>query len=219
MTASSLGDSPEDLHEHFSLLEKNHYQFLLGHPEHLLCKPVLDILRGKCWQRKKVYVVVDEAHCVVQWGPDFRPTFQDIHKLRAVFPSARMLALTATATTTMQAEIQKCLGMKTAQVICTSIDRPNITLEVKCRLPSTGKTSVEERFHAIFHPLLQELKSSPETFPKTVVYTKLKWCGYGHELAVREETDGSPSRIQHLVAQFHKPCTSQVSYVVVFVAR
>ena len=49
-----------------------------------------------------------------------------------------------------------------------------------------------------------------EAFPKTVVYTKLKWCGYAHEMALRPDMDGNSSNIDAFIAQYHQPCTKQV---------
>ena len=187
------------------------YTYMLGHPEHILNKNNLDMFTKDSWQRKQVFIVVDEAHCVVKWGPDFRPAFNEIHKLKSVFPSGKILALTATATKKLTEELQKCLHMQEAKVIVITVDRPNIKLVVKQRLSSTGRKTVEQSFEAIFSPYIRDLKSKKETFAKTVIYSDLKWCGFGHELAVRKEVDGSDAEVSHLVKQYHKPCTTQVN--------
>ena len=185
--------------------------YLLGHPENLLRKEVTDVFSSDAWQQREVILVIDEAHCVVKWGPDFRKAYQGLHRFKAVFPGSRFLALTATATKALQKELASSLHIPDAKVVCTTIDRPNIKLIVQKRLPSTGHSTVEDSYNAIFSPLIHELKEKKELCPKTVVYTTLKWCGHGHEMAVRQEIDGSPSEVAELIAQFHKPCTTEAS--------
>ena len=68
--------------------------------------------------------------------------------------------------------------------------------------------TVEESFDSIFQPLVKELKEKGASFPKTVVYTKLNWCGYDREAAVRDCKDIETMRS---VAQYHSPCTKEVS--------
>jgi len=66
--------------------------------------------------------VVDEAHCVVQWGKEFRPCFLQLKELKVVFANAPMLALTATASEDMRKSIGKKLDMKEQKVIAASPD-------------------------------------------------------------------------------------------------
>lgn len=189
-----------------------HYTYYVGHPEAFLMKETTLQFQTPKWRAKPVILVVDEAHCVVTWGPEFRPKYQEIYRLRAILPRTLVLALTATATQKMGEEIAAGLHLQNHQTISTSINRPNIFLEVIKRPPSTGGNSVQKSYDYIFDPIISELKHHQQAFPKTVVYTKLKWCGYGHEQAVRAERDGSPSTATGLVAQFHKPCSAEVGF-------
>ena len=76
-------------------------------------------------------ITIDEAHCVSQWGHDFRPDYLEISSVRHLFPKAVMLALTATATEHVRQDICKNLGMKNPKVFISSFNRENIYLEVQ----------------------------------------------------------------------------------------
>ncbi|HEY3188852.1 MAG TPA: RecQ family ATP-dependent DNA helicase, partial [Solirubrobacteraceae bacterium] len=74
--------------------------------------------------------VVDEAHCVSQWGHDFRPEYMRLAELRS-FASAPMIALTATATAAVLAEIESGLGLRSPVVVRAGFDRPNLAFAVR----------------------------------------------------------------------------------------
>jgi len=76
-------------------------------------------------------ITIDEAHCVSEWGHDFRPDYLEIASVREQFPKAVCLALTATATKQVRADIIKQLKLETPEVLVASFNRPNIYLEVK----------------------------------------------------------------------------------------
>jgi len=75
-------------------------------------------------------LVVDEAHCVSQWGHDFRPAFLAIRKAIEAFGNPPVLALTATATPAVEKDILEQLNIKNAKVCHTGVDRENLTFEV-----------------------------------------------------------------------------------------
>lgn len=76
-------------------------------------------------------LTIDEAHCVSEWGHDFRPDYLEIAAVRHQFPQAVCLALTATATTRVREDIAQNLQMKNPAVFVASFNRENIFLEVK----------------------------------------------------------------------------------------
>ena len=183
-------------------------KFLIGHPEPFISKQGFKLLRANTVLQEKVsHIVVDEAHCVVQWGNGFREKFREIKLLRSLFPTAKVLALTATATIKMREDIATHLAMKSPTIVAAPMDRSNIFIKVQKRKPNH---KIEESYEGIFQPLVKELQQKGALFPKTVVYTKLKWCGYGHEAAVMDTDDYD---IAQRVAQYHSTCTKEVSFL------
>jgi ATP-dependent DNA helicase RecQ len=75
-------------------------------------------------------LAIDEAHCVSQWGHDFRPDYMLLHELRDIVDVPAM-ALTATATPAVMAEIESRLGLRDPKVIRTGFDRPNLHFSVR----------------------------------------------------------------------------------------
>ena len=95
-------------------------------PERLMTEPMLAAL-----SRLPISLIaVDEAHCISQWGPAFRPEYGDLARLRTLFPEAPMVALTATADAITRRDIVGRLFGGAARVFLQSFDRPNIRLGV-----------------------------------------------------------------------------------------
>ena len=76
------------------------------------------------------YVAVDEAHCISQWGHEFRPEFRNLGRLRDDFPDVSMHAFTATATERVQVDIVEQLGLRDPARLVGSFDRPNLRYRV-----------------------------------------------------------------------------------------
>lgn len=79
---------------------------------------------------KVSFIAVDEAHCISEWGQDFRPSYQNIKKFRAQFPHLPCLALTATATPKVIEEISKKLELQAPNIFRKSYRRENLSLHV-----------------------------------------------------------------------------------------
>lgn len=85
-------------------------------------------------QIKVSFYAVDEAHCISEWGHDFRPEYRRIHPIVDEIGKAPIIALTATATPKVQSDIQKNLGMIQAQVFKSSFNRPNLYYEIRPKI-------------------------------------------------------------------------------------
>lgn len=96
-------------------------------PESLTKEDNIDFLRTI----KISFYAVDEAHCISEWGHDFRPEYRKIRPIINEIGSRPVIALTATATPKVQHDIQKNLGMTNAKVFKSSFNRPNLYYEVR----------------------------------------------------------------------------------------
>ncbi|HNB82048.1 MAG TPA: ATP-dependent DNA helicase RecQ, partial [Chitinophagaceae bacterium] len=82
-------------------------------------------------QLKISFIAVDEAHCISEWGHDFRPEYRKIRDIiDAIDPDLHIIALTATATPKVQDDIRKNLGLKKPNVFISSFNRPNLYYEI-----------------------------------------------------------------------------------------
>jgi ATP-dependent DNA helicase RecQ len=78
-------------------------------------------------------IAIDEAHCISQWGHDFRPEYRALGQVRQLLPGVPMLALTATADAQTRADIKDALGVPDAEEIVAGFDRPNLSLRFERR--------------------------------------------------------------------------------------
>lgn len=102
-------------------------KFLYLSPERIASEYFREILRNVTIS----LIVVDEAHCISQWGYDFRPPYLRIAELRDFFSTVPVLALTATATPTVIKDIQEKLRFRKENVFTGSFERPNLVFAVK----------------------------------------------------------------------------------------
>lgn len=99
-------------------------------PESLTKEENINLLK----QIKISFFAVDEAHCISEWGHDFRPEYRRIQPIVKEIGKAPIIALTATATPKVQYDIQRNLGMLKARVFKTSFNRPNLYYEIRSKV-------------------------------------------------------------------------------------
>jgi bloom syndrome protein len=166
---------------------ENGVQFLFCHPEDIVDnKAFIDVACSENFQKKKLFLVVDEAHCIIDWGDDFRPKFKQIAELRAVM-DCQVIALSATVTKLGQEAIKSNLLMKYCETVSTSPAKENISfIKVKRPSPHAKGNTANTPYDYIFKPVLEELKIKLGSFPITIIYCKsMQWIGYCYELARR----------------------------------
>lgn len=103
------------------------YKFLYVSPERLSSELFVNKLR----RMEVCFITVDEAHCICQWGYDFRPSYLNIVQIRDYFPKCPVLALTATATPQVVNDIQQRLRFRESNVLRMSFGRPNLAYIVR----------------------------------------------------------------------------------------
>lgn len=103
------------------------YKFLYCSPERL----ATEIFRARVQKMKVNLIAIDEAHCISQWGYDFRPSYIKITEFRQLLPNVPILALTATATSEVVDDIQEKLSFKKKNVFRKSFERKNISYIVR----------------------------------------------------------------------------------------
>src|SRR4051812_30097339 len=102
-------------------LHNGEFRLLYVAPERLMLSGFLEDL--KRWNVK--LIAVDEAHCISEWGHDFRPEYRQIAELRDHFPNVPFMALTATATERVREDIIKHLRLSNSSTYVASFNRPN----------------------------------------------------------------------------------------------
>ncbi len=92
-------------------------------------------------------IAIDEAHCISQWGHDFRPEYRRLAELREVTPKVAMQAFTATATPRVREDIARQLGLREPEVLVGTFDRPNLTYRVRARRDAAEQAAEAVRNH------------------------------------------------------------------------
>ena len=132
---------------------------IYGNVKFLYCSPerlTTELMRERVQKMEINILVVDEAHCISQWGYDFRPSYLEIGEFRQFISSAPMIALTASATDVVQKDIIKRLGLREPEVFSSSYYRENLVYGVR---------KVEDKFQRLLE-VVQKVNGS------AIVYTR-----------------------------------------------
>src|SRR6478672_5998147 len=110
-------------------LDRNQFRLLYVAPERLMMENFLE--RALNWNIAQI--AIDEAHCISEWGHDFRPEYRELKKLRTHFSDVPIMALTATATERVRDDIIKQLKLHAPRCYVASFNRPNLTYRVAAK--------------------------------------------------------------------------------------
>jgi ATP-dependent DNA helicase RecQ len=118
--------SPDEYQDNLAGLKNGQFTLLFLAPETALQPSILTLLQSinvPC-------IAIDEAHCISEWGHEFRPEYRQLDRLVSCFPDAVTIALTATATPRVREDIKRQLNINDDSEFIASFDRPNLYLEV-----------------------------------------------------------------------------------------
>jgi ATP-dependent DNA helicase RecQ len=118
--------APEAAHKLLRELHDGKYRLLYVAPERALLQSFLDDFTN--WNLN--LIAIDEAHCISEWGHDFRPEYRQLIELRKYTPKVPIIALTATATERVRADIHAHLNLRNARSYIASFNRPNLRYTV-----------------------------------------------------------------------------------------
>lgn len=118
--------SPQEYQENMEYIRRGEVKLLYVAPETLLLPRILLLLESV----QVDCLTIDEAHCISEWGHDFRPEYRQLVSVRQRFPEAVCLALTATATARVRQDIRATLKFTTTNEFVASFDRENLYIEV-----------------------------------------------------------------------------------------
>ncbi|MCL4788090.1 MAG: ATP-dependent DNA helicase [Verrucomicrobia bacterium] len=157
-------------------LHNGEFRLLYVAPERLMMPGFIEDL--KRW-RVNLFAI-DEAHCISQWGHDFRPEYRQLSTLRGLFPDVPMMALTATATERVRGDIVQQLHLRSPSCYVASFNRPNLTYRV------SGKTGA-------YGQVLDFIRARPRE--SGIVYCQARKTA--EELARKLNQDGLPAASYH----------------------
>ena len=157
-------------------LHRGEYRLLYLAPERLMLSGTLDMLAG--W--KLNLLAIDEAHCISEWGHDFRPEYRQLATLRERFPTVPLMALTATATERVRADILQQLHLREPRCYVASFNRPNLAYRI---LPK----------HKPYAQLLAFIQGRPRE--SGIIYCMARKTA--ESLAERLNRDGIKARAYH----------------------
>ena len=183
---------PDEIHRRLKAVAAGHYRLLYAAPERVVLPGFLATLSG-C---DIGLIAVDEAHCISEWGHDFRPEYRQLAGLRERFPDARFMAVTATATERVRRDILQHLDLRDAAVHIGSFNRHNLTYRV---VPKSGGYS----------QLLEFLR--PRRDESGIVYCLSRRTA--ESLAERLSADGVTARPYHAGLATHQRTQHQEDFI------
>jgi ATP-dependent DNA helicase RecQ len=138
------GLSDDERRAIYAAFRQGEVQLLYTSPERLAHTAFVEALQQ---QEQLAYIAIDEAHCISQWGHQFRPDYRLLGDVKQLFPQCSVHAFTATAPPTVQRDILQSLSLHTPDVFQASMFRANLKLTVQHR--STKKDTIQQLLHFV----------------------------------------------------------------------
>jgi ATP-dependent DNA helicase RecQ len=175
-------------------------KFLYISPERLSTPLTRDVI-----SRMKVSILtIDEAHCISQWGYDFRPPYLKIAEIRPIIPDVPVLALTATATSVVVVDIMEKLEFKKPNVLKTSFERRNLSYNVTKEFDKTGllirKLADDNNCAIIYVRSRRKTRELSEILQKNGVSSTYYHAGLDAKTRDVRQKDWSLGRVKVIVA-------------------
>lgn len=176
------------------------FKFLYVSPERLAS----DVFRTKLQAMNVCLMVVDESHCISQWGYDFRPSYLRIAEIRYLLPNVPVLALTATATHEVVKDIQEKLLFKQKNVLRTSFERKNLSYVVR-----TAENKIGELIHIlksvsgtaiVYVRSRQETKQIAQDLQKSEIAADFFHAGLPHQEKMDKQNAWKSGKCRVMVA-------------------
>jgi len=175
-------------------------KFLYISPERLASEVTRDVI-----SRMKVSILaVDEAHCISQWGYDFRPPYLKISEIRSIIPKVPILALTATATPSVVNDIMEKLEFAKPNVLKTSFERRNLAYNVIKEFDKTGflirKLKDDNNSAIIYVRSRRKTRELAEVFNKNNISATYYHAGLDAKIRDVRQKDWTLGRVKIIVA-------------------